>query len=111
MGDRDVAARGQRVTERRDDPWRVVVLGEEVQHGDEQHGDRLTEVEVGPYVGVGQDARGLAGVPSDGDGPLVAGQQSPGVNQHDLVVIDVDHPRVRVDALGDLVDVPGRGKA
>jgi hypothetical protein len=62
------------------------------------------------HVRVCQDARRITGIPGHGDGPVVAGQQRPGMDQHDRVVVEVDHPRVRLDALGDLVDVPGSGK-
>ena len=72
--------------------------------------DRLAEVER--PAGPGDDRRGVAGVGvEEADAALGRAQQGARVRQHHGVVVDVDDAAGRVDRLGDLVRVAGRGHA
>ena len=84
-----------------------------MQQRDQHQRDRLGQVEGGPDSRVAEDLLRLAQVRVEVRAhPIrVAGQQGPGVRQHDRVVVHVDHPGFRRDALRDLVHVAGAGQA
>ena len=72
--------------------------------------DRLGEVER--PAGPGDDRGGVAGVGvEEADAAFGRAQQGARVRQHHRVVVDVDDAAGRVDRLGDLVRVAGRGHA
>ena len=99
------AAGYQPVGDPLDQPGRVVGIGNAVQDGDEQRGDGLVEVDQPLDLGAAEDAVGVAHVRLDDGGVGVLLQQRAAVRQDDGVVVDVHHPGLRVDLLGDLVDV------
>jgi hypothetical protein len=107
MGQRQVAARRQRVEHTAGDDVRPVLIGDEVHDRDEQHNDRVAEIERCPQRGGGQDAARVAQVSVDVGGlPRGAtGEQCPRVGEHDGVVVHVADPSLRNDALSDLVHV------
>jgi hypothetical protein len=111
LADHQVAARGHRVHQLLDDRVRVVGVRDEVQHGEQQDGNRLAEVQ-GPG-GAGQDRVGIAQVRLEVIGRALggAGEQRPGVGEHHRVVVDVDDPGVGRGPLRDFVGVVGRGQA
>jgi hypothetical protein len=69
--------------------------------------------QVQPLRGLAQDRLRFAHVRVHvvGGALRAAGQQRPGVHQHQRVVVDVDDPGVRRHPLGDLVRVVRRGQA
>ena len=105
----DVTAGHARPHQPADDRAGFGVVADEVHDRDQHDRDRLAEVQRGrrrgndrvrvPQVRVEVGARALRAAP----------QQRPGVGQHDRVVVDVDDPAVRRDALRDLVGVVGGG--
>ena len=74
-----------------------------VQAPDEQQRRRLGEVEQFP--GLGQDLVHVAQVSPDDGGRVVPGQQRLGVQEHHRVVVHVDHARIGVVGLCDLMHV------
>ena len=77
----------------------------------EQHDrDRLAEVQVPGRLG--QDRPGVAQVGVDVGGRAlgVAGQQGPGVQEHDRIVVHVHDARLRRHPLGHFVRVVPRGQ-
>ena len=77
---------------------------------EQQQGDRAGEVE-----GVGrafEDGVRVAQIGGDEGGGALggAGEQGVGVGEDGRVVVDVDDPRSRADALGDLVGVVRGGQ-
>ena len=89
---------------------RVVLVGDAVQDAEEHDRDRLAEVQ--DLGGPGQDRVEVAQVGVDVGGRAlgVAGQQGPGVQEHDRVVVHVHHPGLGRRPLGHLVRVVGRGQ-
>jgi hypothetical protein len=65
------------------------------------------------HNGIGEDRIRLAQIALDvgGDALVGAGQDRSGVGHDDRVVVDVDDPQFRRDALGDVVDVRCYGQA
>ena len=65
------------------------------------------------FAGLGEDRRGVVQVGVDvvGDALGRAGEQDPGVREHQRVVVDVDDPRLRRQPLGHLVGVVGGRQA
>ena len=105
VGDGQVAARRERLEHVADDPPGVVPVRDVLQDHQRHDRDRPAQVE-----GLRRARQHLLGVPdvgrNVGDGPLGrAGQQCPGVSEHDRVVVDVHDPGVWGDLLGDLVGV------
>jgi cytochrome P450 len=111
VADDQVAAGCERVAEFGDDAPRLFVVGDEVQHRDQQHGDGLGEVHQQLGFGVADDLGRLPQVTLDDGGVGVVGQHEPAVGDDDIVVVDVDDARAGGRALGDLVDVVLRGDA
>lgn len=91
-------------------PVRLAV-GDAVHDRVEQHGDGLREVDQPLGVLVVEDRIGLPHVRVDDGGALVLLEQRPAVDEDHRVVVDVDHVRGGVDALGHLVDVVLGGQA
>jgi hypothetical protein len=89
---------------------RVVLVGDAVQDAEEHDRDRPAEVQ--DPGGPGQDRGEVAQVGVDVGGRALgaAGQQGPGVQEHDRVVVHVHHPGVRRHPLGHLVRVVRRGQ-
>jgi hypothetical protein len=81
------------------------VLQDRHQH----HGDRLAEIQQ--ISGTGEDLARVAQVGVDvfGGTTRVAGQQRPGMGEHNWVVVGIDDPAFRRDGLGDLMGV-ARGR-
>ena len=87
-------------------------MGDEVQEGDHQDGDRPVEVEQAADLGVVQDALGVADVGQDhGGAALVAGEQGAGVDGDDRVVVDVGDAGFGVDGARHLAGVALAGQA
>jgi hypothetical protein len=105
---REIAASGHAVAVAGDDLGRPGVVGNEVQHGDHQHGDRSGEVDQAGHVGVFDDLVGLAQVGADRAGVRVAGEDRLPVRDGDRVDVDVDDARVGRAALGHVVHVAQR---
>jgi D-alanine-D-alanine ligase len=108
MGEGQVAARRGGRDGPGHDPVRVLIVGDQVQHADEEDGDRLAEVErLGRLL---QDRRRVlqVGVQVGAGAFRRTGQQRPGVREHDGIVVHVDDPAFRGHRLRDLVGVVGR---
>jgi hypothetical protein len=108
---RQVAARRHRVQQLGDDPHCLVVFEHDLHDRDQHHRHRTAEVQ-GPG-GLGQDLPRVPEVRVDvGTRTLFAAlQQCLRVGEDDRVVVHVDHPRVRRNALRDLVGVVRRRDA
>lgn len=106
VGERDVTARRERRQQRADDGGRIIRVGQEVQHGDEQDARRFVKVDQTPQFRVGQDTGRRAHVVPDDDRVGCALQHVPGVREHYRVVIHVDDARSRVGGHRHLVYVP-----
>jgi hypothetical protein len=76
-----------------------------VQHGHQQQGHRLGEVDKQLFFRVGEDLGRLAQVGLDHGGVRVVLQHEPAVRHRDLVVVHVDDARAGRGRLGDLVNV------
>jgi hypothetical protein len=90
----------------------IVGVRDEVQDGEQQHRDRLAEVDQLAHRGAGGDAGRVPEIAPDGGnalGPVLENGLS--VQDDDRVAVNVDDPRVRGGRLGDLVDVGGGGQA
>lgn len=81
----------------------VVGIRNVVQARDEQQPDRLGQVQV--LAGRGQHLVHLTQVGTHHLGRMLVRHQRFGVQEHDRVVVDVDHPCIRITRLGDLVRV------
>ncbi len=105
LGQHQVAARRHRRQQRGDDPVRVVGVHDQV-HDRDQH-DRHRAGEVQRPCRVRQDRARIAQVRVEVVGrPLRrAGEQRPGMGEHDRVVVHVDHAAVLRHRLGHLVGV------
>ncbi len=90
---------------------RLVSVGDVLQHHQGHDRDGLAEVQQ--LGGLAEDLAGLPGVGVHvGGGALGgAGQQRPGVGQHDRVIVHVDDARLRRRPLGHLVGVVGGRQA
>jgi hypothetical protein len=90
-----VAARRQRVDQRRDDPRGLELVGDEVQDRDQHQRDRLAEVQDLPDRRIGQDRLRVSQIGMDvGRAALGrAGQQLAGVPENERVVVGVDDAR------------------
>jgi hypothetical protein len=71
MGDREVATGGDRIAQRCHAPERIGIVADELQHTEQQHRDRLVEVDQLAHLRVGQDDIGVAdiGLDDGGAGP------------------------------------------
>jgi hypothetical protein len=112
VGQYEKAARGQGVNEAFDQLIWAVGVVEEVQDRGEEQPDRLGEVESAPQLGVGEEIVGGTEVASDVGGGGWRGADDAGTKVGDDhgVVIDVDHPRVGSESLGEVVHAGGDGK-
>jgi hypothetical protein len=72
--------------------------------GDQQHGQRLAEIDEFPDAGMVDDRLRLAQVSLDHH-RVVTGLQRTGVSKHHRVVIDIHHAHTRVNPLGDLMHI------
>jgi hypothetical protein len=90
---------------------RVVGVGYHVQDGEQR--DRHGPGEVQHLPGASEDRGSIAQVRVDvlGGTCFAARQQRAGMSEHDRVVVDVHHPGLRGDRLGDLVGVTRCGDA
>lgn len=79
----------------------VVLVGEEVDDGDEQQRDGLGEVDERGELWVGQDGPGVAQVGEDDAGGPGAGQQRVRVDVHDRVIVRLRDRHRRSDLLDD----------
>ena len=104
----DVAAGGEGVDEPGDGAGRTVLVGYEVQHGDEQYRHRFVEVQCGQYGRVAQDLAGPAQIALDDVGVRVAVEDEAAVRHGDGVDVDVHDPGTGRGPLGDLVHVADR---
>src|SRR6266508_1737174 len=102
-----VAAGRERVDELRHGGVRLLVVGYEMQHADQQHTDRLGEVQQALHRGMAENARRGAQVALHRGGQFVAGEDVQALGHRHGVDVDVDHPGVGRRLLGDLVDVAG----
>jgi hypothetical protein len=84
---------------------RIILVADAVQDRDQHDRDRLVEVQQ--PCGLGEDLAGVAGVGVEVPGGALraAGQQRPGVRQHDGIVVDVHDPGFGRYRLGDLMRV------
>jgi hypothetical protein len=82
-----------------------------LQDRHQQHGDRLAEVQH--LRRASEDLAGVAGVGVNvlGSPGRVAGEQRPGMNENDRVIVDVDDPAPRRHRLSHLVRVIRRRNA
>lgn len=81
----------------------MVGVGDEVQDGDEHQRGRLREVQM--VASRFQDGGGVAEVGLDHRGPVAGGEKRAGMGAYDWVVVDIQHPGVWCDRVGDLVGV------
>jgi hypothetical protein len=100
-----MAARRQRRAQSGGDVFWPLVVVDVVQDGDQQQPDRLVEVDELLERGVAEDLRRPPQVGLDDLGGVAGVEQGPGVDEHDRIVVDIDHSRPRVRVLGDLVHV------
>ena len=105
VGEREEAARPGGVAEPRDDRLGVVLVGNEVQHGHHEHGDRLVEIEQGLHPRVGQDRIGVTQVLLDNGGVGVAAQDVLAMGDRDGIDVHIYHFRIRRGLLRHLVDI------
>jgi hypothetical protein len=106
MRDDQEAARRHRGHQRGDDAGRVVRVGHEMQHRDQQDRDRLIEAEHRTDPGVPGDPARVPQVAADDRGALDAVQRVAGVRDHHRVVVNVDDAAVRRLRPRRLVHVP-----
>lgn len=92
---------------------RVLVVGDEVQDGHHQHGQRLVEVQDGAHGRAVHDRLGLAdvGVQDSGALGVAVGEQHPAVGDDGRVVVRVDEAGLRADRPRDVGDAAGAGDA
>jgi hypothetical protein len=105
VADDEVASGGKRVAQGGDDGRGLGVIGDEMQHRGQEHGDGLAEVQQELGSGIGENRARLAEVTLDDDGVGVVAQQEPAVGDGDFVVVHVHHAGSGCGGLGDLVDV------
>jgi hypothetical protein len=110
VADGQTAARHHRVPEPPHDPPRVFLVPQAAQHADEHDPDRLIEVEQTAHPLVAEHLLRLAQVRSERD-HVGAGYQRGRMGGHDGIDVHVDHARIRVDTVGDLVGVGHARKA
>jgi hypothetical protein len=103
------AARCQGVHQGRHQIDRFLLVEDLVQDPAEHQADRL--IAVKQFAGGAEDAFRIAQVAADRERPFVVGQQGDGVRDHHRVVVQVDHPDVRVEPLAYLMDVLHGGQA
>src|SRR6185312_15175790 len=99
-----VAAGGQGLADGPDDGIRVFAGAYEVQHSHQEHTQWLAEVDKVKRPVMSQDRGRVAQVRLDHRG-VPAGLEGARVGEHHRIVVHVDHPGVRVDQLGDLMNV------
>src|SRR5580693_4481010 len=102
---RDLGAGREWVGEPGDEPGRVILVGDEMQDGQEEKGRGLAEIYQSLHGRVGEDLVRLEQVLLDDRGVRDALEHGPGVGEDHRIVIDVDHPGRRVGVQGDLVGV------
>ena len=90
-----VTARLESVADGGDDRGRVVIVADEMQHGHQQHGQRLAEIDELARAGMIQDRPRVPQVRLDNHG-VPAGLQRAGVSQHHRVIVDTHHPGRRL---------------
>ncbi len=108
MGDRQITAGCQRLLQPRHTARRIGLVGDEMQHPQQQYGDRLLEVEHLAHHWVGQDRIRIGHIGLNHDGIGIAVQNRPAVRDRDRIDIDVDHPRPRIAGLCHLVHITDR---
>jgi hypothetical protein len=107
LGQRQIAAGRHRRRQLRDEPVGIVGVPDQVHDGDEHDRHRAAEVQRPrrlPQYGAGIAQVGVDVVDRAG---YVAGQERPGMEQDDGIVIDVDNARVRRCRKHDLVRIVG----
>jgi hypothetical protein len=82
-----------------------------LQHGDRQQGHRAGQVEEVAHAGCLEHGVGFPQVRGGDRGERVAVEQRGGRGDGDRLVVDVGHPRRRIDRPGRLVDVADRRDA
>ena len=105
VSDGQPAAGGQPADKLRDDPGRVVGVGDQVEDADQHDGDRLAEIQqpgggAQHVFGISDISVEVSARPFRG-----AGEERPRVREDHRVVVDVDDPALRSHGLGDLVCV------
>ena len=105
------AAFRDRVLEGRDDAERVLVVGQVVQDGAGDDGDRPAEVQQCPQFRVAQHGTRVRDVRADHDRLVVFLQQRPAMREDNGVNVDIADPGAGIDALRDLMHVVRRGQA
>jgi hypothetical protein len=115
MRDRQAAPRWHRGHQGRDDPLRIVGVGDEMQDGDEQHCDRLIKREHRTHAWIPRNPPGIPHVVADDGRAVDAVQHVPAVRDDHGVIVDVDHAAARrgpslAARLHDLVHAVHRGE-
>ena len=103
--DEHVAAGRERVDQRLNELGGAFGVEDVVDDAAQQQSDRLVPVQLRADHRVTDDARGVEQVAAHDERAVVVGEQRPGVRQHHGVVVQVYDAGLRVDSLGDLVDV------
>ena len=111
VGDHHETPGRQLLLDRLHDRPGVLAVLDEVQHGHQEHGHGLIEIEMRPERWQGEQLAGLAQIGVHGGDVDVVGEQRVGVHDHQRVVVAVDDPGVPAGGLGDLVDVALGGQA
>jgi hypothetical protein len=93
-----------------DDLVGMLVVGDEVQRGQDQDGDGLAEIDHLAHVRVHEQLPWRAQIALDNRDALVFREQRLRMPDHHRVVIDINHPRGGSRLLSDLVDVSLRGQ-
>jgi hypothetical protein len=91
MGQRQITPRRRRLHQRGHELARIILIRDAVQHADQHDRDGLAEVQGAGRRGQDRPDVAQVGVDVVGRAPRMAGQQRPGVDEHDRVVVDVDH--------------------
>jgi hypothetical protein len=110
MREHQEAARRHSRPQPADDPGWVLLIGDEVQHRDQQHPDRPGKVQQPPHPRMAQDRLGLAQIGQHRNRGGVVGQQRAGVHMHHWVVIDIGHASVRRDRWATSWTLPWVGR-
>jgi hypothetical protein len=105
LREREEAAGGERAGRRGQHAGSYGIIGNRVQHRQEQHGNRLAEVDQAAYIRMSQDVMRPGHVRHDHCRAAVLRQQRSAVCQHHGVVVDIDHARIRLELLSDLMHV------
>jgi hypothetical protein len=90
------------------DSARLLVVGDVVQDGSQDHRHRAGEVQPSAHVRVQQDRPRVTQIPGRHSRTVIVGQSCASVDQYDRVVVHIHRPDLGVDVSGDLVKIPSR---